>query len=64
MFLNKRKKILMQKEIDKIIENYYLFIPISILNEQVNIKGFKNKTIELYKQINILKELKALLKLL
>jgi len=48
--------------LDTVIEDYYLFIPIAILNERIDLEGFENKTELIYEQIKLLKEIKEEIK--
>ena len=48
--------------LEEIIQDYYLFIPIAILNEAIDLPEFKNKYKKMYDQIILLKEIKKDLK--
>jgi len=50
------------KVLEEIIQDYYLFIPIAILNEAIDLPEFKNKYKKMYDQIILLKEIKKDLK--
>lgn len=64
-FSTKQKRDLVKKIdkfFDSVIEDYYLFIPTVILNESINLEGFKDKSKIIYNQIRLIKELKKEIK--
>lgn len=62
MYLTGQKRNLLIKVLEEIIQDYYLFIPIAILNEAIDLPEFKNKYKKMYDQIILLKEIKKDLK--
>lgn len=54
-FLRKQKRKELINLIDEIIEDYKLLIPYAILNEKIDLEGYKDKNINIRKNIHKLR---------